>query len=91
MILFFSIPLNISVTSSMYRSWIRMNALAYYFIKKETLAQAFPVNFAKFLRTLCLQNTSRQHTGRLLIPFPILYSREYSEYHNATIDVVMMS
>ena len=28
------------------------------FIKKETLAQVFPVNFAKFLRTLFLQNTS---------------------------------
>ena len=28
------------------------------FIKKETLAQAFPVNFAKFLRTTFLQNTS---------------------------------
>ena len=30
---------------------------------KETLAQVFPVNFAKFLRTLFLQNTS----GRLLL------------------------
>ena len=27
------------------------------FIKKETLAQVFPVNFAKFLRTPFLQNT----------------------------------
>ena len=33
------------------------------FIKKETLAQVFPVNFAKFLRTPFLQNTS----GRLLL------------------------
>ena len=32
-------------------------------IKKEILAQAFPVNFAKFLRTPSLQNTS----GRLLL------------------------
>ena len=31
--------------------------------KKETLAQVFPVNFAKFLRTPFLQNTS----GRLLL------------------------
>ena len=33
------------------------------FINKETLAQVFPVNFAKFLRTPFLQNTS----GRLLL------------------------
>ena len=29
-----------------------------YVIKKETLARCFPVNFAKFLRTPFLQNTS---------------------------------
>ena len=33
------------------------------FNKKESLAQVFPVNFAKFLRTLFLENTS----GRLLL------------------------
>ena len=33
------------------------------FLDKETLAQVFPVNFAKFLRTCFLQNTS----GRLLL------------------------
>ena len=33
------------------------------FIKKEPLAQVFPVNFAKFLRTLFLPNTS----SRLLL------------------------
>ena len=33
------------------------------FIKKETLAQVFPVNFAKLLRTPFLKNTS----GRLLL------------------------
>ena len=33
------------------------------FVKKDTLAQVFPVNFAKFLRTTFLQNTS----GRLLL------------------------
>ena len=36
---------------------------AYNFIKKEILAQVFPVIFAKFLRTHILQNTS----GRLLL------------------------
>ena len=35
------------------------------FIKKEALVQCFPVNFAKFLRTPFLQNTSR----RLLLTF----------------------
>ena len=30
------------------------------FIKKETLVQVFSVNFAKFLRTLFLQNTSEE-------------------------------
>ena len=35
------------------------------FIKKETLAQVFSVNFAKFLRTPSLQNTS----GWLLLTF----------------------
>ena len=31
-----------------------------YFIKKETLVHVFHVNFAKFLRTPFLQNTSGQ-------------------------------
>ena len=35
------------------------------FIQKEALAQSFPVNFAKFVRTHFLQNTS----GRLLLKF----------------------
>ena len=30
------------------------------FIKKETLVQVFSANFAKFLRTLFLQNTSEE-------------------------------
>ena len=37
------------------------------FIIKETLAQCFPVNFAKFLRTPFVQNTS----GRLILLVPI--------------------
>ena len=37
--------------------------LACNFIKKETLPQVFPVNFAKFLRIPFLQSTS----GRLLL------------------------
>ena len=47
MILFFSIPRNIFVTSSMYRSWIMMNALPYYFMKEETLAQVFSCEFCE--------------------------------------------
>ena len=42
-----------------------MQAWACSFIKKKTLAQVFPVNFAKFLRIPFLQNTS----GRLLVTF----------------------
>ena len=38
-------------------------SLSCNFIKKETLARCLPVNFAKFLRTSFLQNTS----GRLLL------------------------
>ena len=38
------------------------------FIKKETLAQVFPVNFATFLRTPFSQNTS----GRLLLKIKLL-------------------
>ena len=41
------------------------NKVAANFIKKETLAQVFPVNFVKFLRTPFLQNTS----GRLPLDF----------------------
>ena len=40
-----------------------INLQAYNFIKKETLTQVFPVNFAKFLITPFLRNTS----GRLLL------------------------
>ena len=36
------------------------------FIKKETLAQCFPVNFVKFLRTPFLQNTSERLSLGLL-------------------------
>ena len=39
------------------------------FFKKETLAQVFSVNFAKFLRTPFLQNTS----GRLLLILLLYY------------------
>ena len=43
----------------------------FFFIKKEALVQVFPVNFAKFLRTRFLQNTS----GRLLLYLePKIYS-----------------
>ena len=42
---------------------IKLEASTCNLIKKETLAQVFFVNFAKFLRTLFLQNTS----GRLLL------------------------
>ena len=41
----------------------KVAGLACNFIKIETLAQVFPVNFAKFLRTPFSQNTS----GRLLL------------------------
>ena len=49
------------------------------FIKKESLYRCFPVNFAKFLRTPFLQNTS----GQLLLLFPhkTVYSSNNS--HNA--------
>ena len=36
----------------------KVTGAACNFIEKETLAQVFPVNFAKFLRTPFLQNTS---------------------------------
>ena len=42
------------------------------FIKNDTLAQVFPVNFAKFLRTPFLQNTS----GRLLLTIHTTYTRK---------------
>ena len=42
------------------------------FIKNDTLAQVFPVNFAKFLRTPFLQNTS----GRLLLTIHTIYTRK---------------
>ena len=46
--------------------------IACNFIKKETLAQVFPVNFVKFLRTTFLQNTS----GRLLLWLrPFIFSK----------------
>ena len=38
--------------------WIKLMPEACNFIKKETRAQLFPVNFVKFLRTSFLQNTS---------------------------------
>ena len=41
-------------------------------IKKETLAQIFPLNFAKFLRTPVLQNKS----GRLLLL--LVYGKKYN-------------
>ena len=34
------------------------NKVLINFVRKETLAQVFPVNFAKFLKTPFLQNTS---------------------------------
>ena len=45
-------------------------------MKKEALAQVFPVNFAKFLRTPFLQNTS----GRLLL-FQWIYLNGCKLYH----------
>ena len=45
------------------------------FIQKQTLAQVFPVNFAKFLRTSFLKNTS----GRLLLFNVNKYSKSFSE------------
>ena len=51
--------------SSHQRCYVRkdLKRPACNFIKKETLARCFPKNFAKFLRTPFLQNTS----GRLLL------------------------
>ena len=37
---------------------IELQAKTCNIIKKQTLAQCFPVSFAKFLRAPCLQNTS---------------------------------
>ena len=45
--------------------------LACNFIRKETLAEVFPVNFAKFSRTSFLENTS----GKLLLHFQKQSSR----------------
>ena len=44
-------------------------SLFYSLTKKETLAQLFPVNFAKFLRTPISQSTSENTSGRPLLGF----------------------
>ena len=46
---------------------------ACYFTKKETLAQGFPMNFVKLLRTPFLHKTS----GQLLLKIPIIKIRYY--------------
>ena len=54
-----------------------LRAKASNYIKKDSLAQVFPLNFAKFLRTPFLQNTSRQ----LLLSLQI--SSQYKNYTNS--------
>ena len=54
---------------------ISQNSQACNFVKKETLTQGFPVNFAKFLRTPFSQNTSRL----LLVENPSFEFRKIAE------------
>ena len=63
---FFKISQNSQVNSCARVSFlIKLQASAFNFIKKETLAQVFSCDFSKFLRTPFLQNT----TERLLLYF----------------------
>ena len=58
---------------------IRLQARPTTLFKKRLWYRCFPVNFAKFLRTTFLQNTS----GRLLLLFPHKTAYSSNNSHNA--------
>ena len=65
------------VSESLFNEVAGLRPKARNYIKKDSLAQVFPLNFAKFLRTPFLQNTSRQ----LLLSLQI--SSQYKNYTNS--------